>query len=318
MLQKKEVMFSHNDLDGVAPIQIAKEVFGESLVFSKACGYNDINEEILAFLESPEYSIDQRIFITDIGINEEVAKKLQKLHDLGQEIYLLDHHATNVHLNEFEWAYVIPEMDGQKECGTSLFYKTLLDNDLLKPNDFLDSFVESVRMYDTWDWYEANDMLAHDLNMLFYLIGRKEMQVLISEGIASGEAMTELPSVYKRDIEREKMRIERYCRAKMKNIRWVNLFDKKTAIVYLEEYHPYVADAVQEKYPDTEIICMIDVANERVSLRARKEGIVVNEIAKYFGGGGHPQAAGFQLKQEHFNDFVFHSKKLNVISVLSN
>lgn len=317
MTQKKVVMFSHNDWDGLSPIFIAKEAFGENLVYSKACGYNNINEEILSFLDSPEYSLEQQIFITDIGINDEVAKRLQHLHNLGQEIYLLDHHATNVHLNEFEWAYVHPELNGRKESGTSLFYATLLQNNVLVKNDFLDSYVELVRKYDTWDWYEENNMLAHDLNMLFFLIGRKEMQQMVSEGVAAGVALTELPDIFKRDIEGEKKRIERYCRAKMKNIRWVNLFNLTTAIVYLEEYHPYVADAVQEKYPETDIICMIDVGNERVSLRARKEGVTVNNIAKYFGGGGHPQAAGFQLKPEHFNEFVFHTDKLNVMNVLS-
>lgn len=318
MLQKKAVILSHNDFDGVVPILIGKKVFKENLVFSKACGYHNINDEILSFLESDLYSPDQLIFITDIGISNEVAVRLQLLHQQGQQIFLLDHHITNTYLNKYEWAFVQPEIDGRKESGTSLFYQFLIENELTEPNEFLSSFVEKVRMYDTWDWFAANDTLAHDLNMLFFLIDRKDMEQVISEGIETGLPITEIPLSFERDIRNEKRNIEKYCHSKLKKIRWVEMFNRKTAIVYLDRYQPYVADAVNEKYPDTDVVCMIDVAEERVSLRARKEGVIVSDIAQFFGGGGHPQAAGFELKTDNFNDFVFHSDKKKLMTSLSN
>jgi oligoribonuclease NrnB/cAMP/cGMP phosphodiesterase (DHH superfamily) len=315
MLQKKAVIFSHDDLDGVSPVSIAKEVFGEQLVYSKTCGYDKINEEIISFLESDKYSLDQIIFITDIGITSDTAKRLQVLYQKGQSIVLLDHHITNIDLNKYEWAFVQPTVDGKKESGTSLFYKFLLDNEIVEPNIFLSSYVEMVRKYDTWDWFAENDMLAHDLNMLFFLISKKEMQKFISEGVQSGKAFDSIPTSFESLIACEKNRIDRYCHSKLKTIRWVTLSNRKTAIIYLDQYQPYVADAVQDKYPDTDVICMIDVAKERVSLRARKDGVIVNDIAQMFGGGGHIQAAGFQLPLVNFNDFVFHSDKKTIISI---
>jgi oligoribonuclease NrnB/cAMP/cGMP phosphodiesterase (DHH superfamily) len=45
--------------------------------------------------------------------------------------------------------------------------------------------------------------------------------------------------------------------------------------------------------------CYWDVANgERVfSLRSADDGVDVSEIAKKFGGGGHPHASGFKVRQ---------------------
>ena len=43
----------------------------------------------------------------------------------------------------------------------------------------------------------------------------------------------------------------------------------------------------------------------KVSLRAFHDHIDVSEIAKKFGGGGHPKAAGFQLPGDASVDEIF-------------
>lgn len=315
--QKKVVLFSHDDLDGKSPKFIAKHTFGSNLVYSRLCGYHNIDQEILSFLESKN-SLDYIIYITDIGISSEVANKLQELHEQGQEIHLLDHHVTNEKLNVYEWATVIPERDGKKESGTSLFYEHLVEKGFLEENTFLSTYSNTVRKYDTWEWYPEQDMLAHDLNMLFFLVEEDEMKKLVLEGAAQSEPFTQIPDRFTLLMETEKKRIDRYCRRKLKTIRWKDMFGRKFAILYIDQYHPYVADAVQDKFPETDVICMIDLAFNKVSLRARKDGVTVVDIAQRFGGGGHPQAAGFQLTKKAFSKFVLFDDKPTLLERIKN
>jgi nanoRNase/pAp phosphatase (c-di-AMP/oligoRNAs hydrolase) len=48
--------------------------------------------------------------------------------------------------------------------------------------------------------------------------------------------------------------------------------------------------------PDIDFIAMIDMGTKTVSYRAVKEDIDLgNDIAKLYGGGGHPKAAGSEF-----------------------
>lgn len=143
-------MLSHNDLDGVGCGISAKLAFGQDV----KVGYNSIaslEREIEYFLEND--LPDTFLFITDLSPSEENDTRLNAHFKQYKNIQLIDHHKTALHFNEYDWGTVLVENEeGKLESATSLFYQFLVTNELLKPTEAIDEFVEHVRQYDTWEW----------------------------------------------------------------------------------------------------------------------------------------------------------------------
>lgn len=183
----KVKLFTHNDLDGIGCAILGKLAFND--IDIEYCNYDDINTKIQDFYNNLEDEKYERIFITDISVNEEVAKDIDGDYDLSEKILLLDHHTTAKWLNKYDWAEVIestvllhdynkPEVT-EKVSGTYLFFIELLKNDYLnidyKTYQLYLSFVDMVRKYDTWLWKtKYNDEQPKMWNDLFYIMGRDE------------------------------------------------------------------------------------------------------------------------------------------------
>lgn len=300
----KVVLFSHSDLDGKTPGLLMEKAFGQNLLEKHYCSYGNINDRILEFIEERN-NLEVSIFITDIGVNEEVQNKLQELYEKGQKIYLFDHHETNMGLNSFDWANVVMETERGKESGTSLLYDYLVSKNLIdSKNTFIKDFVETVRLYDTWEWYDREFMLAKQLNQLFFLVDFDMLHDFFMKGASKGGSFTSLSNNLLSLLEVENRRIEFFLKRKLKTLRFKEMFDRNVAIVYADQYHADLADKISDEHPEADVVAIIDIASKKGSLRSRKENIIVNDIAKHFGGGGHPKAAGFMLSEDAFKDFV--------------
>lgn len=58
------------------------------------------------------------------------------------------------------------------------------------------------------------------------------------------------------------------------------------------------------------------VNQKSISYRTTKDDIDLSEIAKHFGGGGHPKAAGSRVSEQQIDDFMnilFHNRSLRDI-----
>lgn len=58
-------------------------------------------------------------------------------------------------------------------------------------------------------------------------------------------------------------------------------------------YQSEIGKFFYEKYNDIDIVFMIDMNRQSVSMRTKKDNIDLSAIAKSLNGGGHPKAAGF-------------------------
>ena len=172
-MKKLIKLFTHTDLDGVGCAILAKLAFGEEVDISY-CNYDDINENIMNYLNNNDDSLSY-IYITDISVNEEVAELLDK----RGGVVLLDHHPTALGLNKYPWCKVMVEvLNGIKTSGTKMFYHWLgmngCLNEELETNEALSRFAELVRNYDTWRWSELGEdgVICKQVNDLMYLYGR--------------------------------------------------------------------------------------------------------------------------------------------------
>jgi len=154
-------LFTHSDLDGVSCGIILKAFFNRidvELDIEYCSNPQDASKKVKEFWENLDIVGEHgytKMFITDISINDEVA---EMINETGKylishpKVALIDHHVSAEHLNKYDWSFVMPEMDGVKESGTSLFLKVLCGMYDIESSFFLNDLAETVRQYDTWEF----------------------------------------------------------------------------------------------------------------------------------------------------------------------
>lgn len=283
-------LFTHTDLDGVGCPVIGKIAFGEALN-TTYCNYEEVDDKVLDTITNDLDEFDA-IFITDISVKEHTAKVIDSV--AASKVVLLDHHPTALFLNEYSWASVSPrEADGKTlSSGTSLFFHYLVGQNLLTPSEELTQFVETVRLYDTWDWAKGNDTTPKQLNDLFSLIGRYKFLDRFSKNPDVSFNLTERTL-----LEVEEARIERYLKVKRKELREISVDGWKIGVVSGESYHSEVGNTLATENPHLDVIAIINFSRKQVSLRGLRATPDCGVFSKDFGGGGHPNAGGFPFNE---------------------
>src|SRR5690606_34691719 len=145
--------------------------------------------------------------------------------------------------------------------------------------------------YDTWEWVTRyNDNHAKQLNDLLYLIGREKFV----------ERFTNNPSINFTDGERllletEQRKIEAYIKTKHKQLIEDMLDDYHVGIVYAEQYKSELGNELAKSNPHLDFIIIIDIGSGAIGFRGIHDHVDLGQIAKMFGGGGHPKASGCQI-----------------------
>lgn len=304
-------LFTHTDLDGVGCGVVAKLAFGYDVDITY-CGYNNINEEVKKYLE--EEPINGEIHITDISVNEEVAELLDKA---KVPVKLFDHHKTALWLNKYEWAKVdeyINEIKSMKTSGTQLYFDYLNNQKCFIGKMMrLYVFVDLVRDYDTWRWKElgSDGILNKQLNDLFGLYGRNKFIDWAINKIEY-DGWIKLDPEDKLVLEINQQQIDDYIEQKNKQMFQINLYGRYGGVVYADRYFSEMGNRLAELHPEYDFIAMIDVGGGMVSYRTVKDDIDLGELAKKFGGGGHPKAAGSRFDPTVcgvINDAVFRANE---------
>lgn len=286
-------LFTHTDLDGIGCAILAKLAFGADAVDIEYCNYDDINTKVEEFFNS---SSEYECHITDISINEELACKINESHKRYQ---LLDHHPTALELNKFLWCSVkIENEDNIKTSGTELYYNWLVDNGYLEDNDTLYRFVELVRNYDTWRWSTLGEdgVICKQVNDLLYLYGRDKFITWCISEIHD----CVFPRLYASDelvLKIKQKEIDDYVETKDKQLFISNLCGRVCGFVFAEKYISELGNRLCQMHPEIDFVALIDM-NGTVSYRTVRDDIDLGkDIARLFGGGGHPKAAGSQISK---------------------
>lgn len=310
----KVKLFTHTDLDGIGCAIVGILAFGKSNIEIEYCGYEKIDQNVVEFFKQQDIKDYDAIFITDISVNEKVAKMINSV--APDRVVLLDHHATAEELNEYTWANVIVTENNEKErrnqltSGTSLFFSYLNDQGLMQMDDFeleeAAEFVEKVRRYDCWEWKNVyGDYEAKDLNDLFFLLGRYKFVDRFS-----AKCSITLNKTEKTLLEIEKKRIELYVSQKKKELVkrdwWANEVEEfHVGVVFCDQYQSEVGNILADENPDCDFIVLVSAGGKRLSFRRRESSDVnLGQIAKLFkgddgrAGGGHSPAAGASFKSE--------------------
>ena len=317
-------LFTHTDLDGIGCSVLmhlyAAHTYNTSLSVAY-CDYDNINKKVSDFIDllvmSDEAGVakpqHRDIIITDISLNEETAKKLDKYlmdHSFNITVHLLDHHKTAEWMAEkYPWAYVNshPEV-----CGTSLVYDKYFDTHL----DALDEFVNAVCLYDTWRCDQDKLCLSKQLNYLSQLYGYEDfVSYAISqiEQIDSYGMRTRSPHFILSDelwgiTYGYDQRIQKYIDQRvLQSTTTVLSSHPFVAVATASKYFSQIGHKLIEKYPAVDFAMVLDFENGKAHLRGGDGCPDLGAFAKKYGGGGHPKAASFPflIDGQNIRDILF-------------
>lgn len=291
-------LFTHSDLDGIGCGIIGKYTYGDNIDVEYV-DYHNVNEIVESFYSGSQKFNYNKIFITDISVNEGVAIVIESYKDLVSTV-LLDHHDTALWLNKYDWADVRTEeqlLNGEyvqdKTSGAYMFYRYLVEIGKL---GFLESntvqkFADIVRKYDTWQWKNKyNDTEPKEWNDLFYILGKERFINQVLDKIAKDKLyFSETDEMM---LELEQLKINRYIDSKLATMREMNILGYKTGLVFGEQYHSELGNVLSTNNPHLDFITIVNI-DKSVSYRTVKNNIHLGrDVAKHFAGGGHAQAAG--------------------------
>lgn len=244
------------------------------------------------------------ILLTDISVNLETAKRLDEAYKkYGFRLDMIDHHQLKDEIREFEWVHVNTSPD---VCGTSL----LRDHLSCKPAvydpdnwDVLDykstlCFVNDVCLYDTWRFDKTQETNSENLNILLGLMGKDDFEMMLSTHLSS---YPDIPYIVSEEpeyafVEADIKKRKEYCALRNRSMKTVGYKGYKVGVVFAEKYISSVGDYILSRHPEIDFCAIINLPSS-VSLRGKSDALNLGvEIARPLGGGGHPKAAGYQLK----------------------
>ena len=317
-------LFTHNDLDGVSVIPLAHLEFGIENVDHEICSYKNVNEKIEKF--AIEYMNNEHfydyIFVTDISVNRKNAELLNEIENFisgnnikKTNVRLFDHHQNLEWLNdEYSWTKVKPEdEDGWKNCGTSLFFEFLKETSThsFVENEFRNSFVNQVRVYDTWEWKDNKELnkeiatSSKKLSDCFKIVGADDFiniiyDQLLIECLNEKHKFFEIIEEWELLLKYKRREIDEYINFKLKDVQLIEMnvvphVQFSFCFCDRKDCKAELADRILEKFQNVDV-SILYFGNGFI-LNSRKDTIDVSKIAKVFGGGGHTEVAVFYNKE---------------------
>ena len=305
----KVLLFTHSqDIDGMGCALLANKAFKDyTLVPTKTF---DITKNVKEYIDNKKiYDYDQ-IYVTDLCIKEPLLKQINEDEELRNKLKVLDHHKTEIEEgnNKYDFVNIIVEEDGIKQSGTNLFYKYLVKNNLLEPNEVIKEIVEWTRQYDVYDWKKENNELARYLHILYEKLGYEKYLEIMDYKINNldymeyNEEEMSIINQYFEDLDKT----AKYC---LDNIlvKDIEIDGKNYRVAYVYAEYKYRNDLneyiIKDNKYDVDCIGIIMTDINTVSYRGIKD-IDVSVIGKYFGGKGHKGAASNPQNNDLFKKIV--------------
>lgn len=288
------------DPDGAFPIILSKLVF--DYVDCYSCEKSEVDDTLKQVI-TQDYDT---IYIVDLNMSEEMAHIIDQDNILKNKIQVYDHHKSEEYLNKYPFIHVVVEKNGQKECGTSLYYQHLkeLTNHTVLNKPSLTAMVELVRQNDTFQFTDELKEKAFSFRELYDIYGRERYIEHFLEFILQNETF-EFTETEKTLIEIEEERTKRYIEEKLEHVKKAKINGIPVGIVFAEQNRSGLGHTIASTMTDIDIAIIINV-DRSVSYRADKEHIDTNVLAISCGGGGHKHASGSPLPKDLQEKIVEH------------
>ncbi len=281
----KTLLITHTDLDGVSPIilmNLTKEKFDYKTI--EVC---EVRETISLLLDNNFEGYD-KLYITDLTIPEDIYESLIAK---NIDVKVFDHHETHLYANKYPFVTVKITLDEHPTCATEIFYEYLkgiypfLDTPIIK------DYVKQVRELDT---YTFTSEMPNSLDIIKKLLGKNDFVKSITRRLKKDKKALELTAFEKRYIKLKALENERYIIKRSLNMKTYMIQGYKCGIVFAESNKSALGNYLSLKYPNLDLIAIID-ASSSVSYRTARDDVSVEVFATKFGGGGHQKASGSNI-----------------------
>jgi len=305
----KVLLFTHkNDIDGMGNAVLANLAFNE--VNYVLCGTFDLTESVLKYYNDGSIYNYDMIFVTDLCLEEPVLSKIAKDDKLQGKILNLDHHRTFVDKKYTAHPFITVQVSDEQGlcCGTSLFYKYLISQNLIDGNNLaIKEFVELTRQHDTWEWKTIyNNEQSRRLATLFDVIGPiGYIDLMTNKLLNTQNKKFELDQFENNLIDNRLIQVMEKLKVYSEKVIYEDILDMKAGIVFITyEYRNELAEYFKENNYDMDFAMMIAPDPGVVCYRSVKEGINVRQVAELFGGKGHDKAASNPITKEVENKLI--------------
>lgn len=297
----KILLFTHkNDIDGIGNVILSKLAFND--VDYILCGTFDLQQKVNEFITTQKIYEYEKIFITDLCLDEKVLSVIDKDEKLKHKIQIIDHHKTYDDEKYTKYPFVKIQLKDDKGlcCGTSLFYEYLIKNKFLSNTDIINEFVELTRLHDTWEWKNIyNNEKARELAILFDALGIDGYISFIQEKLKNEKKFT-FNTIESILINNKKLEINDAIQEYLKNIYYREILGLKAGIIFINyEFRNEIAEYIRENKYDIDFVMMISLDRGVVSYRSIKDNISVRKVAEFFNGKGHEVAATNPITSKH-------------------
>jgi len=305
----KVLLFTHkSDIDGMGTAVLSKLAFDE--VDYLLCETFNLQNEIAKYYDNGSIYNYDKIFVTDLWLEEPTLSKVAKDEQLNDKFFVFDHHKSALEGNFNKYPFTTIRISNEQGLcsGTSLFYEYLVTN------SFIDStirkikdFSELTRKYDTWEWKtKYNDEMPHELTLLFDSVGCDGYIKLMFE---------KLRNLANRDFqfnELERMLIDNkinQVQEKLSNyarkVYYREILGLKAGIVFIDyEYRNDLAEYFRQHNFDMDFAMLIALDYGTISYRNVKDNVNVRLIAEAMGGKGHDKAASSPISEEQKKELI--------------
>jgi len=282
--------FTHGDLDGAACALIVQYLYPCDTLNVTYCQYgakaNSIDVNVTEFLndvEEKKVGVDV-LFITDICPSPDVCARIDAMKEMFGRVIVQDHHGTTAWAAKYDW---MEHETKNKRCGAEMLFDWSGVSDSV-----VGGFVDAVDAYDRWQLDSPHRARGEDLNLLYKFLGPHSFAKEFSanppfQADRTGWTCQLLPAL--------RAQVDGIVRANIRD-RGIHIDKQKRKYVFLplsSSYASEIGNSALKEYPGIDYVVMAMPGINIITMRARKLGTDVSEIAKANGGGGHAEAAGF-------------------------
>ena len=302
----KILLFTHkNDIDGIGNVILSKLAFENSDYV--LCGTFDLQQKVKDYISNKKIYEYDKIFITDLCLDEELLSVINKDENLKNKIQIIDHHKTYDSEKYTKYSFVKIQLKNDKGlcCATSLFFEYLITNKFLIKTDIINEFVELTRLHDTWEWKNIyNNEKARELAILFDALGIEGYISFIYEKLKTEKEFT-FNSIESILINNKKIEINDAIEEYLKKIYYRDILNLKAGILFINyEFRNEIAEYLRENKYDIDFVMMISLDRGVVSYRSIKDNVSVRKVAEFFNGKGHDAAATNPINSMHKEQII--------------
>jgi len=305
----KVLLFTHkSDIDGMGNVVLAKLAFDE--VNYVLCETFDLQEEIARYYNDGSIYNYDRIFVTDMWLEEPTLTKVAIDKQLQDKFFVFDHHKSALKSNYNFYPFTTIRISDEKGlcCGTSLFYEYLVAMGFIDSNNkMIEEFSELTRRYDTWEWKtKYNDEMPHKLTLLFDSVGCDGYIQLMYQKLEQSKeerfGFSELEDMLiNNKLNQVQEKLENYA----KKVQYREVMGLKAGIVFIDyEYRNDLAEYFKTQGYDMDFAMLIALDYGTISYRRVKDGVNVRLIAEAMGGKGNDVTASSPIMGEQKNAII--------------